>query len=147
MRTIKFRGKDTEYGTCKYGSLVITDDDKNDPFRTNPIKKAFHIVCYNQGDWNMGVWDYVNVDSDSIGQFTGLYDKNGKEVYEGDIIGYDEDPTVRHLIFYSDNQARFMAGLNGETNLCNFGVCSIDKEWMSQKVVLGNIIENPELLR
>lgn len=146
MRTIKFRGKDTEYGAWKYGSLVITDDNKNDPFRTKPIKKTFHIVCYNQGDWNMGGWDYVNVDSDSVGQFTGLYDKNCKEVYEGDIIGC-EDPTVRHLIFYSDNQARFMAGLNGETNHYNFGVCDIDKEWMSQKIILCNIIENPELLQ
>lgn len=38
MRTIKFRGKGMGDSVWKYGSLVVTDDNKNDPFKTKPIK-------------------------------------------------------------------------------------------------------------
>ena len=137
MRAINFRGK-TRQGEWVFGYHV--GKSSLDEVAILPPQN----VNYDIGYINDSECYYCI--ADTIGQFTGLYDKNGKEVYEGDIIGC-ADPAIKHLIFYSNKQARFMAGLNGETSLYQFGICSIDKEWMSRKVVIGNIIDNPELLQ
>lgn len=82
------------------------------------------------------LFDYA-VKEDTIGQFTGLYDKNGKEIYEGDIVQWEECVadytfvTQKSEVFYSENSASFEP-LN-EFSYCNFEV-------------IGNIYDNPELL-
>ncbi len=88
------------------------------------------------------------VKESTIGQFTGLTDKNGKEIYEGDIISSKNHPKIKHLIFYNEKQGKFMAGLYGKTNIYDFGVCGVDiPAWMAEKEVVGNIHDNPELLK
>lgn len=74
-------------------------------------------------------------------QFTGLRDKNGKEIYEGDILQDGEYP-YRHLIAWDNEAVRFVTVLNGnESN-------GLEQSWIDeiQKRVIGNIYENPELL-
>ena len=86
------------------------------------------------------------VDECTIGQFTGIYDKKGSPIYEGDIIGCD-NPKIKHLIFYNEKQGRFMAALDGKTEDNFFGVCGLDDaRWISSKEVIGNIYDNPELI-
>lgn len=127
MRTIKFRGKRVNRREWVYSTESFVQTDEG--------------IC-------MGLYnEEKDVIPDTVGQFTGLYDKDGKEIYEGDIIGC-HNPDIKHLIFYDEKEARFKAALNGDINNDFVGVCGLDdSRWNASKKVIGNIHDNPELLK
>ena len=120
-RQIKFRGQNIK-GEWHYGFLSYNKDVSSDYewFISNKAGKLFAFGAIEK----------------SIGQFTGLYDKNGRAIYEGDIL---EDTLGRKkLVEYYKDGFWLNASLEGA-------------EWCLRQVnssskVIGNIYENPELI-
>lgn len=134
MRTIKFRGKSLATGEWLYGSHF---NDGAEDYILPPHPS--------------GAIDYEDyqVDQNTVGQFTGLCDKNGKEIYEGDIIQGEYE--YKHLIRYTEEDARFTATLvdcvgDKISERCNAG--DVTQKWINEfnKVVIGNALDNPELI-
>lgn len=75
-------------------------------------------------------------------QYTGLHDKNGKEIYEGDIV-VDKEDEVMGEITWNEEEASFYFSILYEN-----GTYEEEKlnDWASVLEVIGNIYDNPELL-
>lgn len=130
MRTIKFRAKDFD-GVWHYGSLVYSNilDAK---IYSQTVKGSLKIT------------DWLFVTPDTIGQFTGLYDKNGKEIYEGDIILYRG--SIQHEVVFRHGAFGYLL-YGGEFISCagntNFTFNPLNRS--KEHEVIGNIYDNPEL--
>lgn len=122
MRAIKFRGKSILTDEWFYGDLVHSADKK----RT--------AILVNDKD----SYDECEVVPETIGQFTSLYDCDGKEIFEGDILDFNE-LTV---------EVRFVRGMfaflvNGDLDEELCGDCRTD---LFAKVI-GNVYENPDIMK
>ena len=99
---------------------------------------------------------------DFLMQFTGLIDKNGKEIYEGDIITWKETrfhtqeqiekkvpmpKMYKSLVFYEDGGFIVSADQDRDTPLCCFFNNDSNNKFDYKATVIGNIFENPELLQ
>lgn len=129
MRTIKFRAKEIgSEGKWRVGDLHIT--------ATKP-----HIHSLSN--------KYL-IKIETVGQFTGLHDKNGKEIYEGDIIrSFDsKGKPIFHYLLYDNEEAGFVAVLKGSRK-GDFGYGRCYQQWITEceKEVIGNIHDNLELLK
>lgn len=144
MREVKFRGfceKDSEW---RYG-FYITDG------KTHEINTL--LKC--------GSFYVSQIDCESLGQYTGLKDKNGTEIYEGDIIvmhtewsgGYNSDDFGEHE---NKGVASIVPSKGVMLNKClKRDLIECEDEWSKtwsvnlrsyRSVAIGNIYENPELL-
>ena len=130
MRTILFRGKELEFGNWVFGSLLNFD----------PIPEI------QDTELEDGAYDYQKweVTPETVGQFTGLKDKNGKDIYEGDILDSSEKTPLIFEVYYEDGGFRYGTkdrsvdiGFSGHTWLKNI---------LTRFHVIGNIHDNPELL-
>lgn len=150
MREIKFRGKRLDNGEWVDGDLHI---------RT-PFPHIHSEIDYGK----------VNIDPHTVGQFTGLHDKNGKEIYEGDVLFVREWKNLAMGIFDRKEREQFsLEDCKGELlyesqrvvcfeegSMCagDYYISTLwdkqDKRHQSpifEAEVIGNIHDNPELLK
>ena len=128
MREILFRGKRIGNSEWVYGYYVPVC------FGRFPCKPA--IVPESDG-----TWEPIEVKKETVGQYTGLTDKNGKKVFEGDIVRYND--TIHKVIFCTINGSAFFGiTMPDRGEIWNFdGITCANK-----MEVIGNIHDTPELL-
>lgn len=83
-------------------------------------------------------YEWVEVDPDTICQYTGLTDKNGKKIWENDIVELPDEEGY-FTCEWEEDAARFVMNVDGLT-------VDFDNYWSYQTEVAGNIFDNPELL-
>lgn len=121
MREIKFRAKRKKNNEWIKGSLYV-----------NQLTKECAILQYSGG---------YEVIPETVGQYTGFKDKNGKEIYEGDILKIING-SINGKVFPYNVEAKWIND-DGCWNIPNFK--NAYKETHNFEVI-GNIYDNPELL-
>jgi uncharacterized phage protein (TIGR01671 family) len=134
MREIEFRGKDRNTGEWRYGSLYHALFVK-----TN---RVLYKIMPSVDDG-----EHYHVDPKTVGQYTGLKDKNGVKIFEGDIVAwkqYDETDfiTVKSVVTYTPTSFHLCG--TGESGNPDYPMCYPKNKRVFE--VIGNIHDNPELL-
>nr|DAW51414.1 MAG TPA: YopX protein [Caudoviricetes sp.] len=115
-------------GQWQYGYLIA---DNGKAFIVNEVIEA------NEQYITIGSW--CPVDNESVGRFTGLFDDNLVEIYEKDILG-TKDGLLNGFVEYREDLGMWTNSLiryNNFERLCNVA---------SDRKIIGNAFENPELL-
>ena len=147
MREIKFRGIRKDTGVWIFGNLLIPNMVLRGEYICDSIGYIDFYPSFEEGDdikkWDgtgIAVGQFHEILPETKGQFTGLLDKNGKEIYEGDIV---EVENGKHPVL---TECIYEPGLFTLKDVA-------DGHWTRQLLhqperlkVIGNIYENSELI-
>lgn len=136
MREILFRGKRVDNGEWIKGFYCQVADESDGGARIKQTILVPTFLCQSG-------FKQLEVDSETVGQYTGLTDKNGKKIFEGDIILVDFDgfPIYKREISFNQDVSAYVLW-NG-TKSKFYPMSEAPKKYSK---VIGNIYDNPELL-
>lgn len=127
MREILFRGQHVDSKAWCYGYLV---------------KQFGSTEIYLSGNTKHS-WDRHRVIPETVGQYTGLNDSNGRKIFEGDVIQDGNCDYNKYVVEYSTERGGFLPFAHGD----GCGCCEINTLHDSTcHTVIGNIYDNPELI-
>ena len=124
-RILKFRGRDLKTGEFVFGDL-----------ETRP-KEDFMVIHQYHEDGSYK--SQVKVDPDTVGQFMGLLDKNGREIYEGDLFSLDGLMT---MVVYEPENGYYCLRMSDNEHW----MLPLDRRITEYYEVISNIYDHPELL-
>ena len=145
MREILFRGKRIDNGELVEGAFL---NDRDDAFYICP---AVSDISYGDSGNRRRIGCWYKVDPSTVGQYTGLKDKNGERIFEGDIIAvpFEEDrsPWEENCIYYENGKVYFdeirfgwyVKFKGDELTLWEYDDCGV--------TIIGNIHDNPEFMK
>ena len=143
MRTIKFRGKNLYNNEWIFGDLIQYESGEMAIFSN----KLSQYGCEATEMFNRS-----KVISETVGQFTGLLDKNGKEIYEGDIVewlffSYEREYYLKGCIEWHQGGLIFNVTENNFENAGFYAISDLNTDTESDIKILGNIYDNPDLIK
>ena len=132
MREILFKAKRIDNGEWVEGNYVKKYD----------LLGKRHLILYVD---NYVRWSFVEIDPETLCQFTGLCDKNGNKIWENDILMAHLDESYPEDAAYETVEWGFAGWVGHETG-------STDREYLDEFdseyfEVVGNVFDNPELLQ
>ena len=148
MREILFRGKYSKKSPDWIEGSFHRDEDTN-------ICEIAYRYYKKEGETKAGIWVYGVVDPETVGQYTGLKDKNGKKIFEGDIVRltdeHNEIEWTAVVVFGNPNgeynwgwQLKAIGEFDGNKDILLW----VDMEESGAYCeIIGNIYDNPELMK
>lgn len=142
MRETLFRGKRVDNGEWVYGYYAT---QSNHACFQSELKYTSFILKDEFMDWGLGGLAEYEVIPETVGQFTGLTDKNGNKIFEGDIVKScfrsDADKEPMTVEFRTERGGWFPFACGD-----GCGCCEVDTYPPEYTEVIGNIYDNKELL-
>lgn len=140
MREIFFKAKQIDNGEWIEGSLIDLDIDSGYCYIVQPYKKASILPIIFLITDRMKL-----VDPETLCQFTGLYDKNGKRIWENDILFVTDENDCSGQISTGIGNVIFIEGMWYIDGRPQEGLYDINKVFQIE--VIGNAFDNQELLQ
>ena len=131
MREIEFRGKSKNSGRWVHGDLVTNKYQSRQGIHI--YEKSNNVNCKSG-------YQFVRVDKKTLGQYTGLKDKNGTKIFEGDVAKCKVDIDLIVLVEWSEIMSAFVIREPSKS------IRYCDLCFARNIEVIGNIYDNPELV-
>lgn len=140
MREILFRGKRLDDGEWIFGYYAKL------PHPSTAFLKDYIVEVKFDEEYVVDDIEYILVDPNTVGQFTGLKDKNSVEIYEGDIIRADD---LEGKVIFNEQKGTFSCIFIEESDDEYHQIYEIEEEFLYLEIekfeIVGNIHDNKEI--